>query len=90
MWILINHIFSLKTSIQSKKAAVDSAFNCPLYKGRVAVVYGVFYVVALYAFTAFFYCYFHLISAYLIMHIVDLYLYWWPSSLYCCGGALLA
>ena len=87
--MLISYIFSPRISVCSKKAAVDSAFNCPLYRGRVAVVYRVFYVVALCAFTAFFHRRFHLVSAHLVMHIVDLYLYWWPPSLYCCGGTLL-
>ena len=88
--MLASYAFSPKTSVYSKKAAVDSAFDCPLYRGRVAVVYRVFYVVTLYAFTTFFYCRFYLISAHLVMYIVDLYLCWWPPSLCCCGGALLA
>ena len=88
--MLISHIFSPKISVYSKKTAVDSAFNCLLYRGRVAVVYGVFYVVTLCAFAAFFHCRFYLVSAHLAMHVVDLYLCWWPPSLYCCGGALLA
>ena len=88
--MLISYTFSPKISIRSRKAAVDSAFNCPLYRGRVAVVYGVFHVVALCAFTAFFHRRFYLVSAHFIMHIVDLYLCWWPPSLYCCGSTLLA
>ena len=72
--MLISYAFSPRISIHSRKAAVDSAFDCPLYRGRVANVYRVFYVVALCAFTAFFYCHFYLVSAYLAMHIVDLYL----------------
>ena len=88
--MLASHAFSPRISICSRKAAIDSAFDCPLYRGRVAVVYGVFYVVALCAFAAFFYHRFHLVSAHLAMHVVDLYLCWWPPSLYCCGGALPA
>ena len=90
IWILISHIFSSKTSVYSKKAAVNSAFNCPLYRGRVAVVYRAFYVVTLCAFTTFFHCHFYLISAHLVIYIVDLYLYQWPPSLYYCGNTLLA
>ena len=87
--ILVNYAFSPKIFVHSRKAAVDSAFDCPLYRGRVAVVYRVFYVVTLCAFTAFFYCCFYLVSAHLAMYIVDLYLYWWPPSLYYCGSVLL-
>ena len=83
-------MFSPRISIYSKKAAVDFAFNCLLYRGRVAVVYRVFYMVTLCAFTAFFYRRFYSVSAHLVMHIVDLYLCWWPPSLYCCGSTLLA
>ena len=72
--MLASYTFSLKISICSRKAAIDSAFDCPLYRGRVAVVYGVFHVVALCAFAAFFHHYFHLVSAHLAMHIVDLHL----------------
>ena len=74
--MLISYVFSPKISIYSRKAAVDSAFNCPLYRGRVAVVYGVFHVVALCAFAAFFYRRFYLVSAHLVMHVVDLHLCW--------------
>ena len=88
--MLISYTFSPRISVRSRKAAVDSAFDCPLYRGRVAVVYGVFYVVALCAFAAFFHCRFYSVSAHLAMHVVDLHLCWWPPSLYCCGGALLA
>ena len=88
-WMLTSHAFSPRISVYSKKAAVDSAFNCPLYRGRVAVVYRVFHVVALCAFAAFFHYHFHLVSAHLAMYIVDLHLCWWPPSLYCCGSTLL-
>ena len=87
--IFTNYIFSFKISIHSKKVAVNSTFNYPLYRGRVAIVYRVFHVVTLCVFTAFFHCYFHLVSAHLVMYIVDLYLYQWPPSLYYCGGTLL-
>ena len=88
--MLVSYTFSPRISVHNKKAAVDSAFDCLLYRGRVAVVHRVFYVVAFCAFAAFFHCYFHSVSAYFAMHIVDLYLCWWPPSLYCRGGALLA
>ena len=88
--MLISYAFSPKISIYSKKAAVDFTFNCLLYRGRVAVVYRVFHVVAFCAFATFFHRHFYLVSAHLAMHIVDLHLYWWPPSLYCCSGALLA
>ena len=68
-------MFSPRISIHSKKAAIDSAFDCPLYRGRVAVVYRVFHVVAFAAFAAFFYYCFYLVSAHLVMHIIDLSLY---------------
>jgi hypothetical protein len=88
--MLTSYIFSPRTSVRNRKAAVDSAFVYPLYRGRVGIIYRVLYVVPLYAFTAFFYYYFYLISAYLTMHIVDLHLYWWPPILYCCYGTLPA
>ena len=88
--MLVSYTFSPKISIYSRKAAVDSTFNCPLYRGRVAIVHRVFHVVALYAFTAFFHHRFYSVSAHLAMYVVDLYLYWWPPSLYCCGSALPA
>ena len=87
--MLTSYAFSPRISVYSRKAAVDSAFNYPLYRERVAVVYGVFYVVALCAFAAFFHCCFYLVSAHLAMYIVDLYLCWWPPSLYCYGSTLL-
>ena len=72
--MLASHAFSPKISIYSKNAAVDSAFVCLLYKGRVAFDYGVLYIVALYTLAAFFQRCFYLISAHLAMHIVDLHL----------------
>ena len=88
--MLVSYAFSPRISIYSKKAAVDSAFNYSLYRGRVAVVYKVFHVVALCAFATFFHHHFHLVSAHFVMYIVDLHLGWWPPSLCCCGGALPA
>ena len=54
---------------------MDSAFVCPLYRGKVAFNYRVLYIVALCALVAFFQCYFHLISAHFAIYIVDLHLY---------------
>ena len=54
IWILASHAFSPRISIQSRNAAVDSAFVYPLYRGRVAFDYGVLYIVALCALAAFF------------------------------------
>ena len=69
---------------------MDSAFVYPLYRGRVAFNYGVLHVVAFCAFAAFSHLRFHLLSAHLAMHVVDLHLCWWPPILYCLSGALLA
>ena len=88
--MLISYTFSPRTSIYNRKAAIDSAFICPLYRGRVSIIYRVLYVVSLYTFTAFFQRYFYLISTYLAMHIVDLHLYQWPPILYYYSSALLA
>ena len=74
MWMLVSHIFRPKTSVHNKKAAVDSAFISPLYRGKVGVAYRVFYMAASCVFTASFYCCFYLRSAYLAISIVDLYL----------------
>ena len=60
---------------------MDSAFVCPLYRGRVTFNHRVLYVVALCTLTAFFQRCFYLMSAHLAMHIVDLHLYWWPPNL---------
>ena len=87
--MLVSYTFRPKTSIYSKKAAVDSAFVSPLYRGRVGVDYGVFYMAASCAFTASFHCHFYLRSAYLAISIVDLYLCWWPFILYRRYGVLL-
>ena len=85
----MSHAFRPKTSVCSKKAAIDSAFISPSYRGRVSVDYGVFYVAASCAFTTFFYYCFYLRSAYLVINIVDLYLYWWPPILCRRCGVLL-
>jgi hypothetical protein len=87
--MLASYAFRPRTSVCSRNVAVDSAFVCPLYRGRVAFDYRVFYVVAFYAFAAFSQCCFYLLSAYLVMYIVDLYLCWWLSILYCLSGAPL-
>ena len=73
--MLASHAFRPKTSIYSRKAAVDSAFVSPLYRERVGVDYGVFHIAASCVFTAFFYHCFYLRSAHLAISIVDLYLY---------------
>ena len=52
--MLTSYTLSPRTSIYSKKAAIDSAFIYTLYKGRVGFNYRVPYIVALYTFTAFF------------------------------------
>jgi hypothetical protein len=73
--MLISYAFRPRTSVRSRKAAIDSAFISPLYRGRVNINYRVFYIAAFYIFTASFYYYFYLRSAYLIVSIVDLYLF---------------
>ena len=88
--MLASHAFRPRTSVHSRNAAVDSAFVCPSYRGRVAFDHGVLYVVAFFAFAALSQCRFYSLSAYLAMHIVDLHLCWWPPILYCLSGALLA
>ena len=87
--MLVSHVFRPRTSVYSRKAAVDSAFVSPLYRGRVGVDYGVFHIAASCAFTAFFHCRFYLRSAYLVISVVDLYLCWWPPILCRRCGALL-
>ena len=87
--MLASYALSPKTSIYNKKVVVDFAFVCPLYKGRVGVNHGVFYIAASCAFAAFFQCCFHLKSAHLAMYIVDLHLCWWPPNLYGLNNALL-
>ena len=88
--MLTSYAFSPRTSICSKNTAIDSSFICPLYRGRVAPNYRVLYIVAVCPFTAFFQRCFYLLSAYLAIHIVDLYLCQQPPILYRRSGALLA
>ena len=73
--MLVSYTFRPRTSVYSKKAAVDSAFISPLYRGRVGVDYGVFYIAMFCVFAASFHCCFYLRSAHLIISVVDLYLY---------------
>ena len=72
--MLTSYAFRPRTSVRSRKAAIDSAFVSPSYRGRVGVDHGVFYVAASCVFAAFFYRHFYLRSTYLIISIVDLYL----------------
>ena len=72
--MLVSYAFRPRTSVCSKKAAVDSAFVSPLYRGRVSINYRVFYMAVSCAFAVFFYYCFYLRSAYLIISIVDFYL----------------
>jgi len=74
--MLTSYTFSPRISIHSRNAAVDSTFVYPLYRGRVGFTYRVLYVAALCAFAAFFQHYFHSISTYLAMHIINLHLCW--------------
>ena len=82
IWILTNYAFRPRTSVCSRNIAINSAFVCPLYRGRVAFNYRVLYIVAFFAFMALSQCHFHLLSAYFVMYIVDLHLCWWPFILY--------
>ena len=77
-----SYTFRPKTSIRSRKAAIDSTFISPLYRRRVRINYRVFYMAASYIFATSFYRYFYLRSAYLTISIVDLYLYQQPPILY--------
>ena len=70
--MLASHTFRPRTSVCSKKAAVDSAFVCPSYRGRVAFAHGVLHIVAFFAFAALSQRRFHLLSAHFVMHIVNL------------------
>ena len=69
-----SYIFSFKTSIYSKKIAINLAFIYPLYRERINIIYRVFYIATLCTFTARSQRHFHLISTYLVMHILDLHL----------------
>ena len=86
--MLVSYIFRPRTSVYNKNVAVDSAFICSLYRGRVAFNYRVLYIVTFFVFAALSQCCFYLLSAYLMIYIVDFYLYWWPSILYCLCVAL--
>ena len=81
--MLASHTFRPRTSVCSRNAAVDSAFVCSLYRGRVAFNYRVLYIVAFFTFTALSQHRFYLLSTYFAMHVVNLHLYWWPFILYC-------
>ena len=74
--MLASHAFKPRTSVYNKKAAIDSAFISPLYRGRVGINYRIFYVAVSYAFATSFYCHFYLRSAHLVISIVDLHLCW--------------
>ena len=78
--MLTSHKFSPRISVRSRNVAVDSTFVYPSYRGRVAFDCRVLHVVTLCALAAIFQRRFHLISAYLAIHIVDLHLYWWPLT----------
>ena len=73
--MLVSYAFKPRTSVYNKKAAVDSAFISPLYRGKVGVDYRVFYMAISYAFAAFFHYCFYLRSTHLAISIVDLHLY---------------
>jgi hypothetical protein len=87
--MLASYTFRPRTSVRSRKAAVDSAFISPLYRGRVGINYRVFYIATSCIFAASFHYRFHLRSTHLTISIVDLYLYWWPPILYRRYNALL-
>ena len=72
--MLASYAFRPRTSIRSRKAAIDSTFVSPLYRGRVGINYKVFYVAASYIFATLFYRRFYLRSAYLAISMVDLHL----------------
>ena len=72
--MLASYAFRPRTSVRSRKAAVDSAFISPLYRGRVGINYRVFYIAASCIFATSFYRRFYLRSAHLIISIVDLHL----------------
>ena len=70
--MLASHTFRPGTSIRSRKAAVDSAFVSPSYRGRVGVDHGVFHVAASCVFATSFHRFFYSRSAHLAISIVDL------------------
>jgi len=51
--MLASHAFRPKTSAYNKKATIDSAFIYPLYRGKVIIIYRVFYIAAFCTFVAF-------------------------------------
>ena len=73
--MLTSYTFRPRTSIYSRKAAIDSTFISPLYREKVSIDYRVFYIAASYIFATLFYRRFHLRSTYLTISIVDLHLY---------------
>ena len=73
--MLVSYAFRPRTSIYSKKIAVDFTFISPLYRGRVGINHRVFHIATSYIFAASFYYRFYLRSAYLVISIIDLYLY---------------
>ena len=88
IWMLASYTFRPRTSVYSRNAAINSAFICPLYRGKIAFNHGVLYIVTFFAFAALSQHRFHSLSAHLAMHIVDLLLCWWPSILYYLCSAL--
>ena len=85
--MLTSHTFRPRTSVRSRNVAINSAFICPLYRGKVAFNHGVLYIVAFFAFAALSQYRFYSLSAHLVMHIVNLYLYQWPLILcYLCSA----
>ena len=77
--MLTIYIFKPKTSIRSRKAAIDSTFIRPLYKRSISINYRVFYTAAFYIFTTSFQRRFYLKPTYFIISVVDFYLYQYPS-----------
>ena len=73
--MLVSYIFRPKTSIYSKKVAINFTFISPLYRRKVGVDYRVFYIAISCVFTTSFYYCFYLRSVYLAISIIDLYLY---------------
>jgi hypothetical protein len=49
--MLTIYAFKPKTSIRSRKAAIDSTFIRPLYRRSISINYIVFYTAAFYIFT---------------------------------------
>ena len=65
--MLTSYTFRPKTSIYSRKATIDFTF--------ISINYKVFFIAASYIFATSFYYRFYLRSAYLIINVVDFYLY---------------